>query len=92
MRTAPEILETAINVLTTRGQVRDKEDGERSMALTVDIFNTITEQTLTEHEGWQFMIALKLARMQQGGFNSDDYLDLAAYSALLGECAIADKK
>lgn len=62
------------------------QGGERSMASTVKAFNALTGKNLTEAEGWEFMILLKLVRGRQGDFRMDDYTDAAAYSALLGEC------
>jgi hypothetical protein len=56
------------------------------MARTVDVFNAITGQELSELDGWKFMIALKLARSAQGSFHEDDYVDLCGYAALAGEC------
>ncbi len=84
--TAPSILLKAREHLKDRAATRDRDDGERSMARTVRIFNAARGRDLTEEEGWLFMIALKIARSQAGGYNADDYDDLAAYSALLGEC------
>ena len=86
---AADLLSSAKSALEDRGKERDKPNGERSMALAVDIFNAITGKDLTEGEGWEFMIALKLARSKQGEFKEDDYIDLAGYAALLGECEAA---
>lgn len=85
--TAQNILLKAREHLQDRAASRDSDDGERSMARTVAIFNAATGLTMSEAEGWLFMIALKIARSQAGGYAPDDYEDLAAYSALLGECA-----
>lgn len=86
---AQTILETANSTLTQRAKLRDSTStGERSMAKAVAIFNAWQGDTgdhLTEEEGWRFMIALKQARMAGGRFHLDDYVDLASYSALLGE-------
>lgn len=78
------LLQTAAETIGNRAAIRDT-DTERSMARTVNIFNAMTGLTLTERQGWEFMISLKLARGQQGGFNDDDYIDLAGYTALLAE-------
>lgn len=69
-----------------RAAQRDTQNGERSMARAVAIFNAWTDYKLTEEDGWRFMIALKQAREIQGNFNGDDYEDLTAYGGLLGEC------
>jgi len=68
------------------------QPGERSMASTVKAFNALTGHNLTESEGWEFMVLLKLVRGRQGDFRMDDYVDAAAYSALLGECASQEKR
>lgn len=81
---ATSILSEAINVLRERGKERDQE-GERSMARAVEIFNEIDTSThMDEEAGWKFMIALKLARAGRSD-NPDHYIDLAGYIALLGE-------
>jgi hypothetical protein len=69
-----------------RAQLRDKPEGERSMATIVEAFNALTGKTLTEAEGWEFMLLLKMVRGRQGSFHADDYVDGAAYFGLLGEC------
>lgn len=83
--TAADFLRKALNALSDRGVLRDSPEGERSMALTVRLFEVLTGLTIGEKNGWLFMICLKLARNQQGGVNLDDYIDLAGFSSLLGE-------
>ena len=87
-------LETAVKEMKDRAAQRDTQNaaepeksGERSMAATIKAFNALTGHNLTEENGWEFMILLKLVRGRQGDFRADDYVDAAAYSALLGECA-----
>lgn len=80
------MLEESIGQMKARAALRDAGSGERSMARTIGIFNAWTGNSLTEEDGWRFMVALKQAREVQGHFNRDDYVDLAAYAALLGEC------
>lgn len=82
---AAVILDQASSTIKSRGEERDK-GSERSMRATVDAFNALTGQELTETQGWQFMAILKLARANGGAFKMDDYLDGAAYMALAGEC------
>ena len=81
------ILSAAFAAISKNASLRDSPSGERSMAATVSLFNTLTSsfrnEPLTEADGWRFMICLKLARSVQGNFNSDDYVDIAGYSALL---------
>lgn len=80
-----EILQDAIKTLVQRGHEYDAAGEERSMAKVVEIFNAITDNDLTETEGWTFMLALKLARMTRGKSKLDTFVDLSAYAALLGE-------
>lgn len=78
-------LEKGVQAMQERGQLRDSPHGERSMLRTVNTFNALTNRDLTVAEGWQFMILLKMVRGNQGQFHEDDYVDMASYSALLGE-------
>jgi len=81
------ILLEALATIDQRAQQRDTV-AERSMARTVAAFNGLTGRDLTEEEGWLFMATLKLARAAGGrAYQRDDYVDAAAYIALLGECA-----
>lgn len=82
--TAADILQEAKDCLVARAVERDKEQ-ERSMKSCVEAFNALTGKSLTETEGWIFMVVLKLARSQGGSFKTDDYVDMAAYAALAGE-------
>lgn len=84
--TAEEILEKAARIQVARGAQRDSES-ERSMPKCVEIFAAVTDIDMTESEGWLFMLCLKLARAQQGGYVADDYDDAVGYAALLGESA-----
>ena len=86
---ATEILELSRSTLVERGTQRDcVETGERSMASTVKAFNALTGHNLTEENGWEFMVLLKMVRGRQGATRADDYVDLASYGALLGECKL----
>lgn len=87
MPTAQSILVTSVNEMKDRAAKRDSDQGERSMARTVEVFNTLTGKALSEEQGWLFMVCLKLARGSQGAFHLDDYVDSAAYCALQGEAA-----
>lgn len=84
--TASTLLQEGQDILKARAALRDSGEGERSMARAVAIFNVWTDSTMSEENGWRFMISLKQAREIQGDFHKDDYVDLASYSALLGEC------
>lgn len=90
MSTATEILRTAADHIDHRATLRDMPSGERSMERTVQAFNAITGHRLRERDGWLFMVLLKAARATAGGYNPDDYEDMAAYAALAGECEATD--
>ena len=83
---AEDILTSASATLISRGADRD-QDEERSMLSAVALFNQMTGAEMSEEDGWAFMICLKLARAYNGPvtFNADHFIDLAGYSALLGE-------
>ena len=64
----------------------DRDSGkERSMKLIVDVFNTLTGNTLTEHDGDVFMVCLKLVRMQRDKGNDDNYIDAIGYLQMASE-------
>ena len=82
---ASEITAEAGRCLVQRGVDYDSPGGERSMAHAIQIFNSVTEIQLTERAGWIMMMAVKMARMVQSPEKVDNYVDLCAYVALLGE-------
>jgi hypothetical protein len=82
---AVQFLTAAGDAMRARARLRDTPNGERSIEKTVAIFNAWTGNNLSPEDGWRFLIALKQAREIQGFFNDDDYTDMAAYAALLGE-------
>jgi hypothetical protein len=82
---AQDFLEDASEAMKARAALRDNPEGERSMATIVNTFNALTGHDLTVSEGWEFMVLLKMVRGRQGFFHADDYVDMASYSALLGE-------
>jgi hypothetical protein len=90
--TAPMILTAGAEHIAARAASRDCLGGERSMARTVKAFNAMFGTHLTEVQGWQFMVVLKMARASAGGHNPDDYEDGAAYFALAGEAADGDNR
>ena len=85
--TAPDILNQANAEMSDRAKTYDAPAGERSMAKTVAAFNAIFGKDLTEVEGWQFMVILKIVRSSQGDFRLDNFVDGAAYMGLAGEAA-----
>ena len=89
---APALLEAAAKHMHDRASTYDKPEGERSMGLTVQTFNTLTGHRLTESEGWTLMMILKLVRDQQRpSAHRDSIEDLVAYSALRGEARLAGR-
>lgn len=81
------MLDDAQKAIGNRAAERDRPDGERSMRAAVDAFNALTGHSLSERDGWMFMVMLKASRAQAGRFRADDYIDGAAYFALAGESA-----
>lgn len=85
---AASILLDAADTLTDRARQRDRPIGERSMARAVKAFNALYGLQLTELQGWQFMVLLKMSRSSASHvLRVDDYIDQAGYAALAGECA-----
>ena len=87
--TAPDLLIEAADTIGNRSAERDNADGERSMARAVQMFNVWrgphAGPRLSEHDGWAFMVFLKLARAAEGEHRRDDWVDGAAYMALACE-------
>lgn len=90
---AVNILEKAAGHLKDRADTYDSPDGERSIGATVQAFNAITGDGLmnSEERGFLFMAILKMVRSQQGNYKADNYEDLSAYSALMGESACEER-
>lgn len=90
---AIELLEKAAGHLKDRAATYDKPEGERSIGATVKAFNAVTGDGLmsSEERGWLFMAILKMVRSQQGNYRADNYEDLAAYGALMGESACEER-
>ena len=89
--TAQSILKKAAQHMQDRAATYDKPEGERSMGATVQAFNVVTGNALTEEQGWLFMALLKAVRSQQGAYRADSYEDGAAYFALMGEAAVQER-
>lgn len=92
MTTAHEILKAAQKHMVDRAKKYDNPKGERSMKATVAAFNAVTDSSMTEEQGWLFMVILKAVRSQQGDYDIDSFEDGAAYFALAGEAANFDRK
>lgn len=87
--TADAILDKGKDILVQRGKQYDSQTtGERGMSKVVAAFNALEGTSLTEVQGWQFMVLLKLMRSSQGLPLLDNYVDMANYAALAGEAAI----
>lgn len=84
---ASDLLLDGVNHMRDRATTYDAPEGERSMAKTVAMFNKLTDNSLSEEDGWMFMVLLKVVRSQQGNYREDNYADGAAYMALAGETA-----
>lgn len=82
---AADYLMQAVGTVKARESVYDTEEGQRSMQKTVTMFNALTGHTLTEEQGWKFMMCLKLVRSEHGEFKADDLVDAAGYSGLANE-------
>lgn len=82
---AHEFLKQGQTEMEDRAVTYDNPEGERSMGKTVAMFNALTGLSMTEEQGWKFMVCLKLVRSEQGEFRGDNFIDGAAYFALAGE-------
>jgi hypothetical protein len=91
-RPAHTFLEEASRAMKQRAELRDAEGGERTAAKIAEVFNAITGHNISEADAWMFLIVLKIVRSRNGKFNADDYVDLAAYAGLLGECESVNRE
>ena len=89
-QSATDLLNSACDQIGDRASERDTE-AERSMYSTVNAFNALYGTSLTEEQGWMFMVVLKAARAKGGNIHIDDYVDGSAYFALAGEAAIKSR-
>lgn len=84
--TAVDFLAQASSLLAERGKTYDQPSGERAMRRTVDAFNAVTGGSMTEAQGWLFMLLLKQVRQwQKADYHHDSAEDGVAYAALLAE-------
>lgn len=85
--TAPELLRRAADIIEQRGTEYDTagKSQERSMPRICEIFGETTGRQMTIGEGYQFLIALKTARLETAPESVDSYLDRLAYQALKDE-------
>lgn len=83
---AEQLLRKAEEIMTERGKQYDStgQNRERSMGRIVAAFNCLYGTSLTEQQGWYFMLLVKLAR-QESKPHADSMEDAIAYAALAGE-------
>ena len=87
--TADVLCTKARETMVERGKTYDPSGGEeRSMPRIVAAFNALTGHNLTETDGWQFMLLLKLVRGRVTPGHADSALDSVAYAALAGESSL----
>ena len=86
---AADVLKASAGHMNDRAATYDKPEGERSMGQAVAALKAVTGVSLTEEQGWLFMVLLKAVRSQNGNFKLDNYEDGAAYFALAAESAAA---
>ena len=86
MQSSVDYLNKAAAIQEERGKNYDQPGGERSMAAVVKAFNALFDQNLTETQGWQFMVLLKMRRLYTAqGHHEDSAADEVSYSALAAE-------
>ena len=85
--TAPELLRRAADIIEQRGTEYDTagKSQERSMPRICELFGETTGRQMTIGEGYQFLIALKTARIETSPDHVDSYVDRLAYAALKDE-------
>lgn len=89
---ATEYLMHGIKIMEQRAKDRNPEASEeRQITATRKIYEAIQNKNTidNDYDGWMWMVALKLARAQNG-FNQDDYIDGINYLALAAESRAVD--
>lgn len=86
------ILARAADHMRDRAATYDAPGGERSMGKVAAIARVLyadqfSRGEYTEEMAWGLQVVLKLVRSSQGGYRADNYEDMAAYAALMGESA-----
>lgn len=89
---ADAILDRAAGHMRDRAKTYDAASGERSMGKVAAIVRVLYAEQLgrgefSEEMAWGLQVVLKLVRSSQGGYRADNYEDMAAYAALMGESA-----
>lgn len=84
--TRSEILDCAKRIVTKDRQ--DKYgDAEDNFQLIADLWTVYTGHKIFKHDVPIMMCLLKIARIQSGDYNEDNYVDIAGYIACGGEIA-----
>lgn len=89
---ATEYLMHGIKIMEQRAKDRNPDASEeRQITATRKIYEAIQNKNTidNDYDGWMWMVALKLARAQNG-FNQDDYIDGINYLALSAESRALD--
>lgn len=84
---AEHILAQAAHEMAARGKQSVNGTKERSIADTVTAFNAITGHSLSETDGWMFLVVMKAVRTTHRVGSMDSFVDGSAYFALAGESA-----
>lgn len=90
---AKDFLADVLTIQAERGKAYDKDDNqeERSMAKIVAIYEMLTGITLSERQGWMFMVVLKMVRAHaKEAFHEDSFTDLISYASLAAEAGSAE--
>ena len=86
MKSSADYLNEAAAIQEQRGRDYDAPTGERSMGAIVEAFNAIYGTNLTETQGWQFLVLLKMRRLHTAkGHHEDSAADEVSYAALAAE-------
>lgn len=80
---AEDVLQTAIQVI----EQREHQHGTKHNVFeqTRRLWSAYLGIPVTSEQVAQMMVLLKIARSQNGSFNTDDYVDAVGYAALAGE-------
>lgn len=90
-KNAVDLLQSATDSLKNNARLRDAPKGERSAPRAAAILAAWTGKRWTPDDVWRVLLAVKMAREIQGDYHADDYVDMAGYSALLGESLNPEK-
>lgn len=81
-----DFLNYAATIQGNRAATYDSPEGERSMAKTVTLLNTLRGLTLKTSDGWLLLTLLKLVRGEaRAEFHADSAVDAVSYMGLYAE-------